>query len=142
METTCWPSMAIVRPTATATRRTALPEGDLAACRPVHRTPRMSSSKKWPALKRTVPTYPPLYVSIARVVPTFFIMGACIELFMQKVPIGGRTFYDVALDKEVRRPLPRRRHARLAHRPSSIGSCLTKRVASACSFAGRATLPG
>lgn len=56
---------------------------------------------KWPALKRTVPTYPPLYVSIARVVPTFFIMGACIELFMQKVPIGGRTFYDVALDKEV-----------------------------------------
>ena len=48
---------------------------------------------KWPALKRTVPTYPPLYVSIARVVPTFFIMGACIELFMQKVPIGGRTFY-------------------------------------------------
>ena len=46
---------------------------------------------KWPALKRTVPTYPPLYVSIARVVPTFFIMGACIELFMQKVPIGGRT---------------------------------------------------
>ena len=57
---------------------------------------------KWPALKRTVPTYPPLYVSIARVVPTFFIMGACIELFMQKVPIGGRTFYDVALDKEVR----------------------------------------
>lgn len=56
---------------------------------------------KWPALKRTVPTYPPLYVSIARVVPTFFIMGACIELFMQKVPVGGRTFYDVALDKEV-----------------------------------------
>ena len=56
---------------------------------------------KWPTLKRTAPSYPPLYVSIARVVPTFFIMGACIELFMQKVPIGGRTFYDVALDKEV-----------------------------------------
>ena len=29
------------------------------------------------------------------------VAGASIELFMQKVKIGGRTFYDVALQKEV-----------------------------------------
>ena len=60
-------------------------------------------AKPWPALRRTVPAYPPLHVSIARVIPTFFLIGAGIELFMQKVPIGGRTFYDVALDKEAER---------------------------------------
>ena len=61
----------------------------------------MASTKAWPKLARKASTYPPLYVSIARVIPTFFVLGAGIELFMQKVPVGGRTFYDVALDKEV-----------------------------------------
>lgn len=59
------------------------------------------ATKAWPKLARKAATYPPLYVSIARAVPTFFVLGAGIELFMQKVPVGGRTFYDVALDKEV-----------------------------------------
>ena len=62
--------------------------------------------KPWPALSRKRPSYPPLRVSLLRVVPTFFVLGACMELFMQKVPIGGRTFYDVALQKEVRARLP------------------------------------
>ena len=62
--------------------------------------------KPWPTLSRQRPTYPPMHISILRVVPTFFVIGVCIELFMQKVPIGGRTFYDVALQKEVSAALP------------------------------------
>ena len=81
----------------------AVAAGALAPCRsrPLHLFFTMAT-KAWPKLARKASTYPPLYVSIARVIPTFFILGAGIELFMQKVPVGGRTFYDVALDKEVR----------------------------------------
>jgi hypothetical protein len=36
-------------------------------------------------------------------VPTCFVLGAGVELFMQKVAIGGQTFYDVARRKKAER---------------------------------------
>mmetsp|Transcript_18550 Transcript_18550/g.22704 ORF Transcript_18550/g.22704 Transcript_18550/m.22704 type:complete len:85 (+) Transcript_18550:1836-2090(+) len=36
-------------------------------------------------------------------VPGGFVLGAGMELFMVKVPIGGKTFYDVAKEKKEER---------------------------------------
>ncbi|OSX77753.1 hypothetical protein BU14_0135s0027 [Porphyra umbilicalis] len=41
--------------------------------------------------------------SLRRVVPALFFAGAAMEAFMIYVPIGGRTFYDVAKEKEAER---------------------------------------
>jgi hypothetical protein len=101
--------------------------------------------KAWPVLPRKTAPFPPLHMSVLRVVPTFFVLGACMELFMQKVPVGGRTFYDVALQKEVGVPKlsgidrsvryvanagaqtaypgPMRAGRTPLHRPPAVGSC-------------------
>ncbi|GAB0490500.1 hypothetical protein MMPV_001737 [Pyropia vietnamensis] len=41
--------------------------------------------------------------SLRRVVPSLFLAGVVMEAFMIYVPIGGRTFYDVAKEKEAER---------------------------------------
>mmetsp|Transcript_22032 Transcript_22032/g.35435 ORF Transcript_22032/g.35435 Transcript_22032/m.35435 type:complete len:83 (-) Transcript_22032:87-335(-) len=41
-------------------------------------------------------------------VPVSFAVGAAIELFMIKVPVGGRTFYDVAKSKKAEQILEER----------------------------------
>ena len=46
-------------------------------------------------------------------VPSCFVIGAGMELFMIKVPIGGKTFYDVAKRKKAERLLELRRQEEL-----------------------------
>mmetsp|Transcript_15817 Transcript_15817/g.17851 ORF Transcript_15817/g.17851 Transcript_15817/m.17851 type:complete len:83 (-) Transcript_15817:1299-1547(-) len=43
------------------------------------------------------------YKLLKVLVPGGFVLGAAMEWFMVKVPIGGRTFYDVAKDKKEER---------------------------------------
>ncbi|KAK1870171.1 hypothetical protein I4F81_012633 [Pyropia yezoensis] len=66
-----------------------------------------------PPLSRTLPSVATMFMhpadavllrrSLRRVVPSLFLAGAAMEAFMIYVPIGGRTFYDVAKEKEAER---------------------------------------
>eukprot|EP01051_Picozoa_sp_SAG22_P004484 SAG22_NODE_242_length_14104_cov_13.581935_9_plen_112_part_00 len=73
-----------------------------------------SARKPWPSMRPAVEVttgrqMPPLMPLLVRLVPFCFVLGAGMELFMEKVPIGGRTFYDVATQKEAERQYERRR---------------------------------
>ena len=48
------------------------------------------------------------YRAIKILVPACFVIGAGMELFMIKVPIGGKTFYDVAKRKRAERIIEER----------------------------------
>ncbi|KAK4530162.1 hypothetical protein CCYA_CCYA03G1019 [Cyanidiococcus yangmingshanensis] len=50
---------------------------------------------------------PTLWKMLAIIIPGCFLLGAGMEYFMIKVPVGGETFYSVAKRKEAERRLAR-----------------------------------